>query len=98
MILGREVAFWIGLAVTIVLGLVSTLVGQGLISDALAGKITDGVHAIAQLLTLVAPLIAALFIRAQVTPVASPVLPIGTPVTTPGGDPTAPTLVVKAAP
>ena len=88
-ILGREVSFWIGLIVTIVLGIVTTLAGEGLISDVAAGRVTDGVNAVAQLLTLVAPLIAALLIRQNVTPVAQPKLEVGTPVLveTPPGTP-----------
>ena len=82
---GREPAFWIGLIATIVIGIISTLSGQGVLSDAMAGKITDGVKALVQILTLLAPVIAAFFIRGQVTPTASPVLPTGTPVTTPDG-------------
>lgn len=80
-IFGREPAFWIGLIVTIVLGLVQTLLGNGLISDAVAGKVTDITNAIAQLLVLLAPLIAGILIRPTVTPAASPALPRGTTVT-----------------
>jgi hypothetical protein len=87
MVFGRQPAFWIGLAVTIILGVVSTLTGNGLISDALQGRITDLINAIAQLLTLLAPLIAGVLIKPVVTPVAAPVLPAGTAVTTPGGSP-----------
>jgi len=72
MIFGREPAVIIGLIVTIVLGIVSTLLGQGFISDAQAGHLTDGVNAIAQLALLVAPLIAGLLIRSQVSPVPKP--------------------------
>lgn len=86
MIFGREPAFWIGLAVTIVSGIVATLLGEGVISDALAGRITDAVEALAQLGVVFAPLIAGLLIRQKVTPVAAPVLPNNTPVTTPSGD------------
>lgn len=85
MIFGRQPAVWIGIAVTIILGVVSTLTGNGLISDALQGRITDLVNATAQLLTLLAPLIAGLLIKPVVTPVAAPVLPAGTQVTTPSG-------------
>ena len=85
MIFGREPAFWIGLAVTLILGVVSTLLGEGVISDALAGRIVDLTNAVAQLLVVLAPLIAGLLIRQQVTPVAAPSLPVNTPVTTPEG-------------
>jgi hypothetical protein len=88
-IFGREPAFWIGLAVSLVLGVVSTLTGNGLISDALAGQITDIANSIAQLLVLLAPLIAGILIRQRVTPTGAPALPTGTIVTvlTPGDMP-----------
>lgn len=69
MIFGREPARWIGLIVALILGVVTTLQGDSLISDAAAGQVTDIVHATAQLATLLAPLIAAEFIRGKVTPV-----------------------------
>ena len=94
-IFGRQPAFWIGLIVTLVLGALSTLVGEGVISDALAGQITDGVNAIAQLAVLLAPLITGLLIRPTVTPVAAPSLPVGTPVLVEGtGDTPPPDAVV----
>lgn len=77
---GKEPAALIGLIATIVLGIVSTLAGQGVISDAVSGKITDGVNAIVPLLTLFAPLIAGLLIRPVSTSVAQPSLPAGTTV------------------
>lgn len=80
MIFGRQPAFWIGLIVTIVLGAVRTIAGEGLISDAVAGQLESGLHALAQLLELAAPLIAALLIKPLVTPVAAPKLPDGTAV------------------
>lgn len=88
-IMGREPAFWIGLIVTLVLGIVQTLSGNGLISDAMAGKATDLVNAFAQLALVLAPLIAAMLIRTQVTPTAAPSLPQGTTLTvvTPEGQP-----------
>lgn len=84
MIFGREPAAWIGLIVTIIVGIVSTLAGQGFISDVLAGKVTDVVNAIAQILLLLSPLIAGLLIRRNVTPTANPTLPAGTAVTVAG--------------
>lgn len=81
MIFGRQPAVWIGIIVSAVLAVVSVLTGQGVISDALAGRITDGVNALAQLLVLVAPLITGLLIRPTVTPTAAPALPAGTTVT-----------------
>ena len=95
MIFGRQPAFWIGLIVTLVVGALSTLTSQGLISEALAGKITDGVNAVAQIATILAPLIAGLLIHTQVTPVGAPTLPAGTAVTvtTPGSTPDKTTVV-----
>lgn len=66
MISGREPAAWIGIAVSCILAVLSVLTGQGVISDALAGRITDGVNAVAQLLVLLAPLVTALVIRQHV--------------------------------
>jgi hypothetical protein len=95
LIFGREPAFWIGLIVTLVLGAVSTLAGQGVISDALKGQITNVVNAIAQIAVLLAPLIAGLLIRQTVTPVAAPALPQGTTVEviTPGDTPNTKTTI-----
>ena len=88
-IFGRQPAFWIGLIVTLILGALQTLSGQGVISDALNSQLTNGVNAVAQLLVLLAPLITGLLIRPTVTPVSSPVLKAGTNVTaiTPGDAP-----------
>ena len=80
-LLGREPAFWIGLIVTLILGAISTLSTSGVISLALAGKVTDTVNLLSQLLILVAPLITGLLVRTQVTPIAAPALPSGTTVT-----------------
>ena len=93
-ILGRQPAFWIGLIGTIVLGVVQTLAGQGVISDLAAGKVVDLTNSLVNLLPLVAPLIAGLVIKTQVTPTSAPVLPTGTIVTTPTG---AAALVMSAA-
>ena len=85
-VFGREPAFWVGLIVTIILGILSALLDGGLISDALAGEITDGTNAVAQAVGLLAPLVAGLVIRQTVTPVAAPSLPRGTKVTIEGTD------------
>lgn len=87
-IFGRQPAFWVGFIVSCVIALLQVATGQGVISDALAGRITDAVNAIAQLITLLAPVIAGLLIRPNVTPVAAPQLPAGTKVavTHPSGD------------
>ena len=78
---GRQPAFWIGLAGSIVVAVLGVLTGQGVITDAVAGKINDATTAIVQLLTILVPVIAGLVIRTQVTPVSSPALPAGTVVT-----------------
>lgn len=95
-IFGRQPAFWIGLIVTIVLGAVQTIAGQGLISDVAAGRVTDGVNAVAQLLTLFAPLIAGLLIKPTVTPTSAPSLAVGTPVLVAGTADTPPPDAVVA--
>jgi hypothetical protein len=79
-IFGRQPAFWIGLIVTLILGAVRTIAGEGLISDAAQGQVENAVQAVAQLLELAAPLIAGLLIKQAVTPVVAPKLPAGTTV------------------
>ena len=61
-----EPARLIGLIVTLALGVLQTLNGEGIISDALAGQITDAINALAQILVLLSPLIAGLLIRQRV--------------------------------
>lgn len=74
-------ALIIGTIGTIVLGAIATLAGQGLISDTLAGKATDIVQALQQLLVLLVPLITAVVIRGQVySPATVEALTGGTPV------------------
>ena len=80
MIYGRQIAYWVGLIVTLVIGAVSTLAGEGLISDALRGQVENAVQAIAQLLVLVSPLIAGAIIKPRVTPISDPRLAAGTEV------------------
>lgn len=65
----RQPVRWIGLAVTLILGAVATLSGEGVISDALAGQITDATNAIAQLVVLALPLLGAILASRYVTPV-----------------------------
>lgn len=88
-IFGREVAFWVGVVVALILGVVQTLSGNGLISDALTGQVTDGVNAVAQAILLLAPVITGVIIRGGVTPVSAPALEQGTTVEviTPEGQP-----------
>jgi hypothetical protein len=71
-VFGREPAVIIGTIATIAVGIIATLTGNGFISDVAAGKATDIVNSIAQLLLLIAPLIAGVLIRGQVTPVTKP--------------------------
>lgn len=78
--LQKEPVVVIGLLVTIALGIVSTLLGEGFISEAQSGKITDAINALGQLAILAAPLIAAIIARGFVTPTAQPSLPTGTKV------------------
>lgn len=66
--MNKEPALIIGTIVTIILGVVTTLDGNGFISDALAGKVTDAVNAIGQIIILLLPVITAALIRTQVTP------------------------------
>jgi hypothetical protein len=54
------------LVVTLALGILQTLQGEGIVSDALAGQITDAINALAQILVLLSPLIAGLLIRQRV--------------------------------
>lgn len=69
---GKEPALVIGTVVTIALFVISTLSGNGFISDAAAGKATDLVNGAAQLVLLLLPLITAALIRTQVTPANPP--------------------------
>jgi hypothetical protein len=84
--MNKEPALIIGTIVTIIVGAIATLSGNGFISDVVAGKATDVVNAIAQLLVLLAPIIAAIVTRQNVTPVAAPTLPAGTVVSVEGTD------------
>ena len=61
-----EPARLIGLVVTLALGILQTLQGEGIVSDALAGQITDAINALAQILVLLSPLIAGFLIRQRV--------------------------------
>jgi hypothetical protein len=74
----RQPAAIIGIIVSSVLAVVSVLSTNGVLSEAATGQITDATNALGQLLVIVAPLITAILIRSQVTPVAAPKLPGGT--------------------
>lgn len=73
----------VGVILALILAIVSTLLGEGIISDAMAGQITDIAKAGAGFLVLVLPLIFAELARAKVTPTAAPSLPGGTIVDVP---------------
>lgn len=91
----RQPVLIISTIATILIGAIATLTGNGFISDVAAGKATDVVTAAAQLLVLLAPLIAGGFSWPFVTPVAAPSLPVGTPVLVQGtGDTPPPDAVV----
>jgi len=64
--LNKEAAVLIGVVATIILNALATLAGEGIISEALQGQLTDGVNAGAQILVALAPLIAGLLTRFQV--------------------------------
>ncbi len=68
-IFGREPVAIVGIVTSVILAVVSALMGQGVISDALAGKVTDVVNAIAQLIVLALPAILNIIVaRPRVTP------------------------------
>src|SRR5689334_3596842 len=86
-IFGREPVAWIGVIVALAITIIQTLSGQGVISDAVAGRSVDAVNALAQVATIFVPIIIAIFVqRKAVTPLSAPALPVGTTVTayTPG--------------
>lgn len=95
-IFGRQPAFWIGLIVTIILGVIRTLAGEGLISEAAQGSITNAVEAAKELLLLLAPLLTGMLIKPTVTPTNAPVLKEGTSVTVQGSEDTV--IVAKTPP
>lgn len=91
----REPVLIITTIVTIIVGAIATLTGNGFISDVAAGKATDIMNSLGQLLVLLAPVIAGILARPTVTPVAAPTLPVGTPVLVAGtGDEPPPDAVV----
>jgi hypothetical protein len=66
--MNKEPALIIGTLVTIIVATLATLSGNGFISLALAGKLTDLVNGGAQLIILLIPLITAALIRTKVSP------------------------------
>jgi len=69
--MSKEPALIIGTIVTILLAAVTTLDGNGFISDALAGKLTDLVNGASQLIILLLPFITGVLIRSKVYSPAS---------------------------
>lgn len=64
--LNKEPVLIITTIATILVGAIATLTGNGFISDVAAGKATDVVNSGAQLLVLLAPLIAGAIARGRV--------------------------------
>lgn len=68
-IFGREPVAIVGIATSVILAVVSALSGQGVISDVAAGKVTDVVTAIGQLIIIALPAILNIVVaRPRVTP------------------------------
>lgn len=96
-IFGREPVFWIGVISAVIIAIVQTLLGQGVISDVVAGKVTDLTQSLAASALVLVPFLLNIAARSQVTPVAQPSLPLGTPVLIQGtGDTPPPDAVVAA--
>ena len=64
--MNKEPALIVGTIVTIILGALQTLQGNGFISDVAAGTMTDIVNSLANLIVLLIPLITAAIVRGQV--------------------------------
>jgi ABC-type transporter Mla maintaining outer membrane lipid asymmetry permease subunit MlaE len=64
--MNKEPALIIGTVVTIILGALQTLQGNGFISDVAAGTATDLVNQVGNLLVLLVPLITAAIVRGRV--------------------------------
>lgn len=79
-IFGREPVRWVGIIVTVIGAIVATLLGQGVISDALAGRITDLTDNLSGIAVFLLPLITAEIARRGATSVVQPKLEVGTPV------------------
>jgi ABC-type Fe3+-siderophore transport system permease subunit len=81
-IFGREPVAWVGVIVALAIAIIQTLTGQGVLSDAVAGRAIDATNALAQVATIFIPVIIGIFATRQaVTPTAAPALPMGTTVT-----------------
>lgn len=86
-IFGREPVAWIGVIVALAITIIQTLLGQGVIDDAIAGRAVDATNALAQLASIFIPIILGILAtRPATTPLVSPAVPSGTNVTvyTPG--------------
>lgn len=90
MIFGREPVAWVGVIAAILIAVIQTLAGEGVISDVASGKALELVNSGASVLLVLVPIIAnVLLARPRTTPVAAPALAQGTTVTvvTPGNAP-----------
>ena len=67
----KEPAIIIGAVLTVVLNLVASLAGQGFISDAIAGHLTDIFNSLGALVVALLPVITAIFVRQAVYSPAS---------------------------
>ena len=79
-IFGREPVRWVGVIVAVVAAVVGALLGEGVISDVVAGRINDFAANLAGILILLLPIITAEIARRGATSVAQPSLPLGTEV------------------
>lgn len=62
----KEPVLIISTVVTVIIGAIATISGNGFISDVAAGKATDVVKSLGDLLVLLAPIIAGIIARGQV--------------------------------
>lgn len=86
-IFGRQPVAWVGVIVAVAIAIIQALTGQGVISDAVAGRSIDAVNSLASVAIIFLPLILNVLIaKPAVTPISDPALPAGTTVTvyTPG--------------
>lgn len=75
----KEPAVLIGLIASIAVAVLTQIAGSGLVNG-------NGLVLVNDIAALI-PIVVGIITRQLVTPVASPTLPIGTPVTTPTGQP-----------
>lgn len=79
-IFGREPVAWVGIIVAVILAVVQTLLGEGVISDALSGRITDIVQSLSGSVIVLIPIVTTLLARRGSTSAAQPKLEVGTAV------------------